>query len=46
MNKRHWNTVDLDGTVADEDLREMIDHSYDLVVGSLPRGQREALPGR
>jgi predicted DNA-binding protein (MmcQ/YjbR family) len=46
MNKRHWNTVDLDGTVADEDLREMIDHSYDLVVGSLPRGEREALPGR
>jgi predicted DNA-binding protein (MmcQ/YjbR family) len=46
MNKRHWNTVDLDGTVADEDLREMIDHSYDLVVGSLPRKQREALPGR
>jgi predicted DNA-binding protein (MmcQ/YjbR family) len=46
MNKRHWNTVDLDGTVDDEDLREMIDHSYDLVVGSLPRKQRAALPGR
>jgi predicted DNA-binding protein (MmcQ/YjbR family) len=46
MNKRHWNTVDLDGTLADEDLREMIDHSYDLVVGSLRRKQREALPGR
>ena len=44
-NKRHWNTVELDGTVDDVDLREMIEHSYELVVSSLPRGQRTGLPG-
>jgi predicted DNA-binding protein (MmcQ/YjbR family) len=32
QNKRHWNTVDLDGSVDDDELCEMIDHSYALVV--------------
>ena len=32
LNKRHWNSVELDGSVDDEDLREMIDHSYELVA--------------
>ncbi len=45
-NKRHWNTVDLDGTVDDDDLREMIDHSYELVVRGLPRQDRIRLLGR
>jgi predicted DNA-binding protein (MmcQ/YjbR family) len=31
-NKRHWNNVDLDGSIEDDELREMIDHSYELVV--------------
>jgi predicted DNA-binding protein (MmcQ/YjbR family) len=44
-NKRHWNTVDLDGSVEDEALREMIDHSYELVVKSLPRADRARLEG-
>jgi predicted DNA-binding protein (MmcQ/YjbR family) len=44
-NKRHWNTVELDGSVDDVDLREMIEHSYELVLRSLPRGQRTGLPG-
>jgi predicted DNA-binding protein (MmcQ/YjbR family) len=42
-NKRHWNTVDLDGTVPADDLRDMIDHSYELVVSGLTRKQREEL---
>ncbi len=42
-NKRHWNTVELDGTVADAELQEMIEHSYELVVTSLPRDQRTRL---
>jgi predicted DNA-binding protein (MmcQ/YjbR family) len=46
QNKRHWNTVELDGTVEDADLREMIDHSYELVVSRLPRNQRSRLLGR
>ena len=32
QNKEHWNTVILDGTVPDEDIKRMIAESYDLVV--------------
>lgn len=45
QNKRHWNTVELDGSIPDDELREMIDHSYELVVGQLPRAQRTRLFG-
>jgi predicted DNA-binding protein (MmcQ/YjbR family) len=40
QNKRHWNTVDLDGSIPDDELQEMIDHSYELVLGQLPRVRR------
>lgn len=40
QNKRHWNTVELDGSIEDNELRWMIDHSYELVVASLPRAAR------
>lgn len=41
MDKRHWNTVVLDGVPSDE-LREMVDHSWELIVGGLtPRVRRE-----
>jgi predicted DNA-binding protein (MmcQ/YjbR family) len=43
QDKRHWNTVDLDGSIDDEELREMIDHSYELVVDRLPRAARARL---
>jgi predicted DNA-binding protein (MmcQ/YjbR family) len=43
LNKRHWNTVVLDGSVPDQLLREMIEDSYDLVVAGLPKAQRERL---
>ena len=46
LNKRHWNTVELDGTVEDAEVREMVDHSYELVVSHLPRSERSRLPGR
>jgi predicted DNA-binding protein (MmcQ/YjbR family) len=42
-NKRHWNSVDLDGSLPAHDLREMIEHSYELVVDGLPRAEREQL---
>ena len=32
QNKEHWNTIILDGTVPEEDIRRMIGESYDLVV--------------
>lgn len=43
LNKRHWNTVTLDGTIADEEILGMVTHSYDLVVATLPATVREAL---
>jgi len=36
MNKKHWNTVTLDGSLSKKLILEMIDHSYDLVFQSLP----------
>ena len=42
LNKRHWNTVTLDGSLADQLVRDLIEDSYDLVVSNLPkRKQRE-----
>lgn len=43
LNKRHWNTVALDGSVPDEDLLELIDQSYELVVARLTKAQRNEL---
>ena len=43
MNKKHWNTVYIDGSVSDEQLREWIDHSYELVAKSLTKKEKEAL---
>lgn len=36
MNKKHWNTIVLDGSLSKKLIHEMIDHSYDLVFQSLP----------
>jgi predicted DNA-binding protein (MmcQ/YjbR family) len=43
LNKRHWNTVTLDGSLPDQLVRELIEDSYDLVVSALPKRAR---PGR
>jgi predicted DNA-binding protein (MmcQ/YjbR family) len=40
LSKRHWVSVRLDGTVPDEELRELLVGSYRLVVAGLPRSQR------
>ncbi|MEV7890785.1 MmcQ/YjbR family DNA-binding protein [Streptomyces sp. NPDC002817] len=40
MNKRHWNTVRVDGGLPDRLVRELIEDSYDLVVAGLPRAER------
>lgn len=40
MNKTHWNTVFMNGRLSDSQLKEMIDHSYDLIVSSLPKNKR------
>ena len=43
MNKKHWNTVELGGEIPDAEVRKMIDHSYELVVASLPKSQQAKL---
>ncbi|MDB6172878.1 MAG: MmcQ/YjbR family DNA-binding protein [Chthoniobacteraceae bacterium] len=43
MNKRHWNTVILDGTLPSALLKELIEHSYQLVVAALPVSTRKQL---
>ena len=43
MNKRHWNTVLLDGSLPDGEVQRMIDHSYSLVVRGLKVVERKAL---
>jgi len=43
LNKRHWNTVVIDGSLSDEAIRDMVEDPYDLVVSALPRARRRAL---
>lgn len=43
LNKRHWNTVALDGSVPADLVNDMIEDSYDLVVAGLSRARRERL---
>lgn len=40
MNKKHWNTVSVKGSLSDALIREMIKESYDLVVAGLPKKDR------
>jgi len=40
LNKTHWNTVVVDGSVPEKDVRWMIDHSYALVLKSMPKRER------
>jgi predicted DNA-binding protein (MmcQ/YjbR family) len=42
MNKKHWNTVEIEGGIPDAELRKMIDHSYDLVIKRLPKARAKA----
>lgn len=40
LNKRYWNTVIIDGSIPEKEIKGLIDHSYDLVFKSLPRRLR------
>ena len=42
LNKRHWNTITLDGALPDQMVTDMLTDSYDLVVASLPKARRPA----
>jgi predicted DNA-binding protein (MmcQ/YjbR family) len=43
LNKQHWNTVELDGSLTDQFIRELVEDSYDLVVAGLPKREQEKL---
>jgi len=43
MNKKHWNTVHTNGNLTRKEICDMIDHSYDLVLKSLPKNIREQI---
>lgn len=45
MNKKHWNSVRLDGGLSIKQLHEVIDHSYQLVFSSLPKKVQEEING-
>jgi predicted DNA-binding protein (MmcQ/YjbR family) len=45
MNKKHWNTIVIDGSLSSALIKEMIDDSYNLIVQSLPKKTREELHG-
>jgi predicted DNA-binding protein (MmcQ/YjbR family) len=46
LNKRHWNTVLLDGSLADEMIANMVEDSYDLIVSGLSRARQRGLGWR
>jgi predicted DNA-binding protein (MmcQ/YjbR family) len=43
MNKKHWNTITLDGSLSDKMIKSWVDDSYDLVVAGLTKKLRTAL---
>jgi predicted DNA-binding protein (MmcQ/YjbR family) len=43
LNKRHWHTVTLDGSVPEDELLYQVDHSDELAVARLPRAERDKL---
>ncbi|WP_317164303.1 MmcQ/YjbR family DNA-binding protein [Sphingobacterium sp. SGG-5] len=43
MNKKHWNTVYCNRQLEDDRLKQLIDHSYDLVFQSLPKAIRDLI---
>ena len=43
MNKKHWNTILLDGNLRDKQITEWIDDSYNLVVAGLTKKAKEEL---
>jgi len=46
MNKKHWNTILMDGRIPDPKIMHWINHSYELVVSGLPKKVREGLKTR
>jgi predicted DNA-binding protein (MmcQ/YjbR family) len=45
LNKLHWNTIEIDGSMSDDLLKNLIDESYDLVVLKLKKDEKQKLKG-
>lgn len=45
MNKKHWNTVDMEGRLTKKELLQMVDDSYQLVFDSLPKKKQDEISG-
>ena len=43
MNKTHWNTIVLDGTIPQQEIKQMIDHSYEQIVLGMKKSERQKL---
>lgn len=43
MSKVHWNTVSMEGRLSEKQLKELIDHSYELVYNGLPKKVKDSL---
>jgi predicted DNA-binding protein (MmcQ/YjbR family) len=43
LNKRHWNTITVDGSLPDQLVRDLVEDSYDLVVSALPKRVQKEL---
>lgn len=46
MNKKHWNSIVLDGELSAAIVAELVDHSWELVLAGLPKALREEIGGR
>ncbi|MGB0663965.1 MAG: MmcQ/YjbR family DNA-binding protein [Pontibacterium sp.] len=46
MNKKHWNSIFLDGSVPKDEIKRMVDHSYAIVVAGMPTDPRVGLEER
>ena len=45
MNKVHWNSVKADGDVPDDLLKDLLDHAYQIVLGSLSKKKQKEILG-
>ncbi|MBE9510402.1 MAG: MmcQ/YjbR family DNA-binding protein, partial [Bacteroidetes bacterium] len=43
MNKKHWNTIDMDGSVPDKLVFQLTDHSYELIVKKMSKSKQKEL---
>ena len=43
MNKKHWNTLTLDGSIPDDVVLELVRHSFDRVVKGLKKSERDEI---